>query len=53
METLQRSCCAVQGDCAATGTYDDTVRNINIGRVGYLRHSSLPAFPPSACPRCR
>ena len=37
------------------GTYDDTVRNIDIGRVGYLRHSftSLPAFPPSACPRCR
>ena len=32
------------------GTYDDTVRNIDIGRVGYLR---LPAFPPSACPRCR
>ena len=35
------------------GTYDDTVRNIDIGRVGYLRHSFIAAFPPSACPRCR
>ena len=33
------------------GTYDDTVRNIDIGRVGYLRHSFIAGFP--TCPRCR
>ena len=27
------------------GTYDDTVRNIDIGRVGYLRHSFIAGFP--------
>ena len=31
------------------GTYDDTVRNIDIGRVGYLRHSFIAGFPT----RCR
>ena len=35
------------------GTYDDTVRNIDIDRAGYLRHSSSRASRQSACPRCR
>ena len=34
------------------GTYDDTVRNIDIGRVGYCATASSPAFRRSACPRC-
>ena len=29
------------------GTYDDTVRNIDIGRVGYLRHSFIAGFRQS------
>ena len=33
------------------GTYDDTVRNINIGRVGYLRHSFIAGFPTERVPK--
>ena len=32
------------------GTYDDTVRNIDIGRVGYLRHSFIAGFPTERVP---
>ena len=32
------------------GTYDDTVRNIDIDRAGYLRHSFIAGR--SECPRC-
>ena len=34
-----------------TGTYDDTVRNIDIGRVGYLRHSFIAGFPTERVPK--
>ena len=38
------------------GTYDDTVRNININRAGYLRHSFIAGFPtervPKDAPQC-
>ena len=33
------------------GTYDDTVRNIDIGRVGYLRHSFIAGFPTERVPK--
>ena len=33
------------------GTYDDTVRNIDIGRVGYLRHSFISGFPTERVPK--
>ena len=33
------------------GTYDDTVRNIDIGRVGYLRHSFIAGFPAERVPK--
>ena len=33
------------------GTYDDTVRNIDIGRVGYLRHSFIAGFPTKRVPK--
>ena len=33
------------------GTYDDTVRNINIARVGYLRHSFIAGFPTERVPK--
>ena len=33
------------------GTYDDTARNINIGRVGYLRHSFIAGFPTERVPK--
>ena len=32
-------------------TYDDTVRNIDIGRVGYLRHSFIAGFPTERVPK--
>ena len=32
------------------GTYDNTVRNIDIGRVGYLRHSFIAGFPVPKMP---
>ena len=31
--------------------YDDTVRNIDIGRVGYLRHSFIAGFPTERVPK--
>ena len=34
------------------GTYDDTVRNIDIGRVGYLRHSFIAGFPTARTSGC-
>ena len=34
-----------------TGTYDDTARNIDIGRVGYLRHSFIAGFPTERVPK--
>ena len=34
-----------------TGTYDDTVRNIDIGRVGHLRHSFIAGFPTKRVPK--
>ena len=33
------------------GTYDDTVRNIDIGRVGDLRHSFIAGFPTERVPK--
>ena len=33
------------------GTYDDTVRNIDIDRVGYLRHSFIAGFPTERAPK--
>ena len=33
------------------GTYDDTVRNIDIGRAGYLRHSFIAGFPTERVPK--
>ena len=33
------------------GTYDDTVRNIDINRVGYLRHSFIAGFPTERVPK--
>ena len=33
------------------GTYDNTVRNIDIGRVGYLRHSFIAGFPTERVPK--
>ena len=33
------------------GTYDDTVRNIDIGRVGYLRHSFIAGLPTERVPK--
>ena len=33
------------------GTYDDTVRNIDIGRVGYLRRSFIAGFPTERVPK--
>ena len=33
------------------GTYDDTVRNIDIGRVGFLRHSFIAGFPTERVPK--
>ena len=33
------------------GAYDDTVRNIDIGRVGYLRHSFIASFPTERVPK--
>ena len=33
------------------GTYDDTARNIDIGRVGYLRHSFIAGFPTERVPK--
>ena len=33
------------------GTYDDTVRNIDIGRVGHLRHSFIAGFPTERVPK--
>ena len=33
------------------GTYDDTVRNIDVGRVGYLRHSFIAGFPTERTPK--
>ena len=33
------------------GTYDDRVRNIDIGRVGYLRHSFIAGFPTECVPK--
>ena len=38
---------------ALAGTYDDTVRNIDIGRVGYLRHSFIAGFPTERVPKMR
>ena len=32
-------------------TYDDTVRNIDIGRAGYLRHSFIAGFPTERVPK--
>ena len=32
------------------GTYDDTVRNIDIDRAGYLRHSFIAGFPTERVP---
>ena len=33
------------------GTYDDTVRNIDIDRAGYLRHSFIAGFPTERVPK--
>ena len=33
------------------GTYDDTVRNIDIGRAGDLRHSFIAGFPTERVPK--
>ena len=33
------------------GTYDNTARNIDIGRVGYLRHSFIAGFPTERVPK--
>ena len=33
------------------GTYDDTVHDIDIGRVGYLRHSFIAGFPTERVPK--
>ena len=33
------------------GTYDDTVRNIDIDRTGYLRHSFIAGFPTERVPK--
>ena len=33
------------------GTYDNTVRNIDIGRAGYLRHSFIAGFPTERVPK--
>ena len=33
------------------GTYDNTVRNIDVGRVGYLRHSFIAGFPTERVPK--
>ena len=33
------------------GTYDDTVRNINVDRAGYLRHSFIAGFPTERVPK--
>ena len=33
------------------GTYDDTVRNIDIDRAGYLRHSFIADFPTERVPK--
>ena len=32
-------------------TYDDTVRNIDIDRAGYLRHSFIAGFPTERVPK--
>ena len=34
-----------------SGTYDDTVRKLDIGGVGYLRHSFIPSFPTERVPK--
>ena len=33
------------------GTYDDTVRNIDIDRAGYLRHNFIAGFPTERVPK--
>ena len=33
------------------GKYDDTVRNIDIDRAGYLRHSFIAGFPTERVPK--
>ena len=33
------------------GTYDNTVRNIDIDRAGYLRHSFIAGFPTERVPK--
>ena len=40
-----------KGVSVLAGTYDDTVRNIDIGRAGYLRHSFIASFPTESVPK--
>ena len=39
------------GSTSSVLAYDDTVRNIDIGRVGYLRHSFIAGFPTERVPK--